>query len=141
MSPQSTNHVLLIKPAEFYSNEQTIETNHYQNTNNNKPRSEILNEALVEFDQFEENLLDHDIRVTTFLGQKGCPDNIFPNWAVTFDDQSMHIFSMLGKNRRLEKSENHIQDLNHTYVTTLDYSEYENKSQFLEGTSLSLIHI
>jgi hypothetical protein len=73
--------------------------------------------------------------VTTFLGQKGCPDNIFPNWAVTFDDQSMHIFSMLGKNRRLEKSENHIQDLNRTYKTTLDYSEYENKSQFLEGTS------
>ena len=135
MSPQSTNHVLLIKPVEFYSNEQTIETNHYQNTNNNKPRSEILNDALVEFDQFEENLLDHDIRVTTFLGQKGCPDNIFPNWAVTFDDQSMHIFSMLGKNRRLEKSENHIQDLNRTYKTTLDYSEYENKSQFLEGTS------
>ena len=135
MSPQSTNHVLLIKPVEFYSNEQTIETNHYQNTNNNKPRSEILNEALVEFDQFEENLLDHDIRVTTFLGQKGCPDNIFPNWAVTFDDQSMHIFSMLGKNRRLEKSENHIQDLNRTYKTTLDYSEYEKKSQFLEGTS------
>ena len=135
MSPQSTNHVLLIKPVEFYSNEQTIETNHYQNTNNNKPRSEILNEALVEFDQFEENLLDHDIRVTTFLGQKGCPDNIFPNWAVTFDDQSMHIFSMLGKNRRLEKSENHIQELNRTYKTTLDYSEYENKSQFLEGTS------
>ena len=135
MSPQSTNHVLLIKPVEFYSNEQTIETNHYQNTNNNKPRSEILNEALVEFDQFEENLLDHGIRVTTFLGQKGCPDNIFPNWAVTFDDQSMHIFSMLGKNRRLEKSENHNLDLNHTYVTTLDYSEYENKSQFLEGTS------
>ena len=135
MSPQSTNHVLLIKPVEFYSNEQTIETNHYQNTNNNKPRSEILNDALVELDQFEENLLDHDIRVTTFLGQKGCPDNIFPNWAVTFDDQSMHIFSMLSKNRRLEKSKNHIQDLNRTYKTTLDYSEYENKSQFLEGTS------
>ena len=47
----------------------------------------------------------------------------------------MHIFSMLGENRRLEKSENHIRDLNRTYQTTLDYSKYENKSQFLEGTS------
>ena len=135
MSPQSTNHVLLIRPTEFYSNDQTIETNHYQKPDNKKPRSEILNEALIEFDSFEKNLLDHGIRVTTFLGQKGCPDNIFPNWAVTFDDQSMHIFSMLGENRRLEKSENHIRDLNRTYQTTLDYSKYENKSKFLEGTS------
>ena len=135
MSPQSTNHVLLIRPTEFYSNDQTIETNHYQKPDNKKPHSEILNEALIEFDSFEKNLLDHGIRVTTFLGQKGCPDNIFPNWAVTFDDRSMHIFSMLGENRRLEKSENHIRDLNRTYQTTLDYSKYENKSQFLEGTS------
>lgn len=135
MSPQSTNHVLLIRPTEFYSNYQTIETNHYQKPDNKKPRSEILNEALIEFDSFEKNLLDHGIRVTTFLGQKGCPDNIFPNWAVTFDDRSMHIFSMLGENRRLEKSENHIRDLNRTYQTTLDYSKYENKSKFLEGTS------
>ncbi len=104
MSPQSTNHVLLIRPTEFYSNDQTIETNHYQKPDNKKPHSEILNEALIEFDSFEKNLLDHGIRVTTFLGQKGCPDNIFPNWAVTFDDRSMHIFSMLGENRRLEKS-------------------------------------
>ena len=135
MSPQSTNHVLLIRPTEFYSNDQTIETNHYQKPDNKKPHSEILNEALIEFDSFEKNLLDHGIRVTTFLGQKGCPDNIFPNWAVTFDDRSMHIFSMLGENRRLEKSENHIRDLNRTYQTTLDYSKYENKSKFLEGTS------
>ena len=135
MSPQSTNHVLLIRPTEFYSNDQTIETNHYQKPDNKKPRSEILNEALVEFHSFEKNLLDHGIRVTTFLGQKGCPDNIFPNWAVTFDDRSMHIFSMLGENRSLEKSENHIRDLNRRYQTTLDYSKYENKSQFLEGTS------
>ena len=135
MSPQSTNHVLLIRPTEFYSNDQTIETNHYQKPDNKKPHSEILNEALVEFDSFEKNLLDHGIRVTTFLGQKGCPDNIFPNWAVTFDNRSMHIFSMLGENRRLEKSENHIRDLNRRYQTTLDYSKYENKSQFLEGTS------
>ncbi len=135
MSPQSTNHVLLIRPTEFYSNDQTIETNHYQKPDNKKPHSEILNEALVEFHSFEKNLLDHGIRVTTFLGQKGCPDNIFPNWAVTFDNRSMHIFSMLGENRRLEKSENHIRDLNRRYQTTLDYSKYENKSQFLEGTS------
>ena len=135
MTSQSTNHVLLIRPVEFYCNEQTIETNHYQQTDDNKSHSETLEQALIEFDAFEKNLLDHNIQVTTLIGQKGCPDNIFPNWAVTFDDQSMHIFSMLGENRRLEKSKEHISTLNQIYRTTLDYSEYEDTSQFLEGTS------
>ena len=135
MNGQSTNHVLLIRPVEFYSNQQTIETNHYQSIDDDKPHSEILEDALIEFDNFENNLLENNIKVTTLTGQEGCPDNIFPNWAVTYDDQSMHLFSMLGENRRLEKSDKHIAFLNKQYQTTLDYSPYENQSRFLEGTS------
>ena len=30
MVSQSTNHILMIKPAIFYKNAQTIESNHYQ---------------------------------------------------------------------------------------------------------------
>jgi len=135
MNDQSTNHVLLIRPVEFYSNQQTIETNHYQSVDDDKPHSQILEDALIEFDNFENNLLENNIKVTTLTGQEGCPDNIFPNWAVTYDDQSMHLFSMLGENRRLEKSDKHIAFLNKQYQTTLDYSPYENQSRFLEGTS------
>ena len=135
MNGQSTNHVLLIRPVEFYSNQQTIETNHYQSVDDDKPHSEILEDALIEFDNFENNLLENNIKVTTLKGQEGCPDNIFPNWAVTYDDQSMHLFSMLSENRRLEKSDEHIAFLNKQYRTTLDYSPYENQSRFLEGTS------
>ena len=135
MNGQSTNHVLLIRPVEFYSNQQTIETNHYQSIDDDKPHSEILEDALIEFDNFENNLLENNIKVTTLKGQEGCPDNIFPNWAVTYDDQSMHLFSMLSENRRLEKSDEHIAFLNKQYRTTLDYSPYENQSRFLEGTS------
>ena len=135
MNGQSTNHVLLIRPVEFYSNQQTIETNHYQSVDDDKPHSQILEDALIEFDNFENNLLENNIKVTTLTGQEGCPDNIFPNWAVTYDDQSMHLFSMLCENRRLEKSDEHIAFLNKQYRTTLDYSPYENQSRFLEGTS------
>ena len=131
MNGQSTTHVLLIRPVEFYSNQQTIETNHYQSVDDDKPHSEILEDALIEFDNFENNLLENNIKVTTLTGQEGCPDNIFPNWAVTYDDQSMHLFSMLGENRRLEKSDEHITFLNKQYRTTLDYSPYENQSRFL----------
>ena len=65
MSPQSTNHVLLVKPAEFYSNEQTIETNHYQNTNNKKPkRSNHFAEYLEEIKSILNSLgfLDSEIK-------------------------------------------------------------------------------
>ena len=135
MSTQSTNHILLIKPAEFYCNEQTIETNHYQIQDHKKTKDIMLQEALKEFNNFEEILENNKIKVTTLMGQTGCPDNIFPNWAVSYDDQTIDIFSMLGKNRRLEKSDEHIAILNKTYRTTVDYSSYEHQSCFLEGTS------
>ena len=96
MSFQSSNHVLLIKPAEFYCNEQTIETNHYQLNDGTLSHEVTLSLALEEFNRFEKNLIDNGIRVTSREGNLGCPDNIYPNWAVTFSDKSMHIFSMLG---------------------------------------------
>lgn len=135
MLSQSTNHILLIKPAEFYCNEQTIETNHYQILDKKKTKKEMLQEALLEFKAFENNLKRNKIKVTTLTGQVGCPDNIFPNWAVSHNDQTIDLFSMLGKNRRLEKSKKHISFLNQTYSTKNDYSDSEKESIFLEGTS------
>ena len=46
MSRQSANHILLIKPASFYSNEQTAGTNLYQHSNKEKDKDKILHEAL-----------------------------------------------------------------------------------------------
>ena len=135
MSFQSSNHVLLIKPAEFYCNEQTIETNHYQLSDGTLSHEMTLSLALEEFNRFEKNLIDNGIKVTSLEGNLGCPDNIFPNWAVTFSDKSMYIFSMLGLNRRLEKSDDHIEFLKNTYHLKNDYSKYEEEDLFLEGTS------
>ncbi len=135
MASQSTNHVLLIRPAEFYCNDQTIETNHYQINDHSLSRKETLSLAINEFNQFEKTLIDNKIKVTTLDGNIGCPDNIFPNWAVTYPDKSMQIFSMLGKNRRLEKSQNHIDILRKMYHLDQDYSPYEKDNLFLEGTS------
>jgi len=135
MSRQSTNHVLLIRPTRFYSNEQTAETNLYQHSSQGKDKDEILNDALTEFHDFEQLLKRNQILVTTLAGQKDCPDNIYPNWVLTFENKTMNLFSMLAENRRLEKSESHISFLNQTYKTTIDYSDFEKDSVFLEGTS------
>ena len=135
MPKQSTNHILLIKPASFYCNEQTKETNLYQNSNQEEDKEKILSEALIEFHNFEHLLKRNQILVTTLEGQEDCPDNIYPNWFLTFDNKTMNIFSMLAENRRLEKSESHISFLNQTYKTTIDYSNFEKDSVFLEATS------
>ena len=135
MPKQSTNHILLIKPASFYSNEQTADTNLYQHSHAEKDKNELLQQALLEFNNFEDLLKENGILVTTLIGQKDCPDNIYPNWFLTFEDKTMNIFSMLAKNRRLEKSIDHISYLNQTYKTTIDFSSFEKKSVFLEGTS------
>ena len=135
MSRQSTNHILLIKPASFYCNEQTAGTNLYQHSNQEKDKDKILHEALIEFQHFEDLLKENGILVTTLQGQEDCPDNIYPNWFLTFENKTMNLFSMLAKNRRLEKSKSHVSFLNKTYKTTIDYSDFENDSVFLEGTS------
>ena len=135
MSRQSANHILLIKPATFYSNEQTAGTNLYQHSNQEKDKDKILHEALIEFQHFEDLLKENGILVTTLQGQEDCPDNIYPNWFLTFENKTMNLLSMLAKNRRLEKSKSHVSFLNQTYKTTIDYSDFENDSVFLEGTS------
>ena len=135
MFRQSTNHILLIKPASFYCNEQTVETNLYQQSSQGEDKDKILKEALIEFHDFEHLLKKNHISVTTLEGQGDCPDNIYPNWFLTFENKTMNLFSMLAENRRLEKSESHISFLNQTYKTTIDYSNFEKDSVFLEGTS------
>ena len=135
MPRQSTNSILLIKPASFYSNEQTAGTNLYQHSSHGKDKDKIFDDALIEFNNFEHQLKKNQILVTTLEGQVACPDNIYPNWFVTFENKTMNLFSMLAENRRLEKSESHISFLNQTYKTTIDYSDFEKDAVFLEGTS------
>ena len=135
MPEQSTNHILLIEPAEFYSNSETAGTNHYQTNDSELSKDEILEKALEQFVSFKSTLVSNGINITTLQGQIGCPDNIFPNWAATYEDRTMHLFSMLAKNRRKEKSAAHISYLSKTYQLTMDFSEFEDRAIFLEGTS------
>ena len=135
MPKQSTNHILLIEPAEFYSNSETASTNHYQINNSELSKDAILEKALDEFRSFKNTLVSNGINITTLQGKIGCPDNVFPNWAATYEDRSMHLFSMLAKNRRKEKSTEHISFLEKTYQLTMDFSEFEDRDIFLEGTS------
>tara|TARA_B110000003_G_scaffold274154_1_gene313409 strand:- start:302 stop:1198 length:897 start_codon:yes stop_codon:yes gene_type:complete len=135
MVSQSTNHILMIKPAIFYKNSQTIESNHYQIEGENEDIKIITIKAIKEFNDFKLELESNGINILCFEGSKECPDHIFPNWFTTFSDKTMQIFSMLAPNRRTEKTPEIISYLQKDYDLTHNYSSFEDKDVFLEGTS------
>jgi len=135
MVSQSTNHILMIKPAIFYKNSQTIESNHYQIEGENEDIKIITIKAIKEFNDFKLELESNGINILCFEGSKQCPDHIFPNWFTTFSDKTMQIFSMLAPNRRTEKTPEIISYLQKDYDLTHNYSSFEDKGIFLEGTS------
>ena len=135
MTKQSTSHLFMIEPESFYSNEQTSYTNHYQEEASDEDIGEITQKALVEFHNLKDKIEAKGIQVTSLKGSKECPDHIFPNWFMTFDNKTMQIFSMLAPNRRKEKKLSMIEHLSETYELTADFSYLENKEIFLESTS------
>ncbi|MDA9932624.1 arginine deiminase-related protein [Gammaproteobacteria bacterium] len=125
----------MIKPAIFYKNAQTIESNHYQIKGENEDIKIITIKAIKEFNDFKLELESNGINILCFEGSKQCPDHIFPNWFTTFSDKTMQIFSMLAPNRRTEKTPEIISYLQKDYDLTHNYSSFEDKDVFLEGTS------
>ncbi len=135
MSKQSTSHLFMIEPESFYSNEQTSYTNHYQKEVADEDIDEITQKALTEFHTLKNKIEEKGIKVTSLKGSKECPDHIFPNWFMTFDNKTMQIFSMLAPNRREEKKLSMIEHLSNKYKLSADFSYLENKEIFLESTS------
>ena len=135
MTKQSTSHLFMIEPESFYSNKQTSYTNHYQEEASDEEIGQITQKALVEFHNLKNKIEAKGIQVTSLKGSKECPDHIFPNWFMTFDNKTMQIFSMLAPNRRKEKKLSMIEHLSKTYELTEDFSYLEKKEIFLESTS------
>ena len=135
MSKQSTSHLFMIEPEAFYSNEQTAFTNHYQEKVTDETPEIISEKALTEFHNLKSAIEEKGIKVTSLKGSKDCPDHIFPNWFITFQNKTMQIFSMMAPNRRKEKKLSMIEHLKETYELTDDMSYLEDKEVFLESTS------
>ena len=135
MPKQSTSHLFMIEPEAFYSNEQTAFTNHYQEKVTDETPETISEKALSEFHNLKSAIEEKGIKVTSLKGSKDCPDHIFPNWFITFQNKTMQIFSMMAPNRRKEKKLSMIEHLTKTYELTDDMSYLEDKEIFLESTS------
>ena len=132
---QSTNKLFMVEPKVFFMNPQTASSNHYQVDDNSKSADEILKQAKREFNAFKNALTENGVDILSMEGSAECPDHIFPNWFITFQNKTFQIFSMLAENRRLEKTPEMIEKLSKEYKLTRDLSSHEERNIFLESTS------
>ncbi len=131
---QSTNHVMMIKPAEFYANPQTAETNAYQ-AEGGAANDQILAAALVEYEGYKQVLTDNGVKVTEGMGIVGSPDMIFPNWFFTHESGELILCPMLNENRQAERTPEIIETLSALYPNVVDWTAHEKDGRALESTA------
>jgi hypothetical protein len=144
MQNQSTDTVLMIRPASFKYNVETAQSNAFQKV----PSIENPNElALQEFDAMVAILRAEGVNVwveeDSILPEK--PDAIFPNnWLGIHPGKQIVLYPMAAENRRLERDPqliSRIQSHLQGYSIT-DFSLSEHDGEILEGTgSLIFDHI
>jgi hypothetical protein len=132
---QSTGHILMVEPYEFYANPETMDTNVYQVEKEEESHEVILEKALAEFRDYRNMLVGHGVMVTTALGREGCPDMVFPNWASTYDHGWMILHPMYNENRRKERTSYIVKWLKKYYPHIMDWRRYEKEGLYLESTA------
>ena len=135
--------ILMVRPYQFYFNQQTAANNFFQSNINIENANEL---AIAEFDAMVEKLRDHQIKVNVVQDTKdpSTPDSIFPNnWVSTHEGGTLCLYPMFAENRRAERKLSVIDFLESNYQiqNTLDLTDLEKEGIFLEGTgSMVLDH-
>ena len=135
--------ILMVRPFQFYFNQQTAVNNFFQSNINIENANEL---AIAEFDAMVEQLRTHKIKVQVVQDTKdpSTPDSIFPNnWFSTHAGGTLCLYPMYAKNRRAERKLSVIDFLQKNYKieNLLDLTDFEKEGKFLEGTgSMVLDH-
>lgn len=134
---QSTSYILMISPVNFGFNEETAESNAFQNRAADK--NGVQEKALNEFNRMVNTLRHNGVDVTVIedTPQPYTPDSIFPNnWVSFHNDGSVFLYPMQAENRRLERREDIITDIENKFKVAhvVDLSRFESEHKFLEGT-------
>jgi len=132
---QSTHHILMIEPAVFYANPQTMDTNVYQVDGVAESHDVTLSKALHEFRTYRDMLVEKGVIVTAVLGHPDCPDMVFPNWASTYDDGRLIVYPMLNQNRQAERTPELMDFFKSYYPKVEDWSRFEAQGLALESTA------
>ena len=135
--------ILMVRPAAFGFNWETAGNNYFQ-TNPGISKEELQQTALAEFDNMVQTLRNHSIHVIVIEDTKepAKPDAVFPNnWLSTTPEGLVIVFPMYAPNRRAEKRDDILEQLEREFVVkdVQDWSEYEVEGRFLEGTGSMVI--
>jgi hypothetical protein len=133
---QTTSHILMIRPVNFTFNAETAVNNAFQVAGADAGAQQ---KALTEFDGFVHLLRDNGVDVTVVddTPEPYTPDSIFPNnWISFHRDATVCLYPMYAANRRLERKPIVLDIIGRKFRidATLDFSGYEEKKRFLEGT-------
>ena len=143
---QSTDSVLMIRPARFYPNPETAADNAFQRDANCDLDALTL-VARKEFDAAVQMLRAAGVNAHVFedTAEPEKPDAVFPNnWISTHHDGRIALFPMYSALRRRERRQDIVEELRKHYRVTdvIDYSALEDEGCYLEGTgSLVLDHL
>ena len=141
MNKQVTSQLLMVRPANFSSNKETIETNKFQNDITADSKNNIQAQALSEFDKMVNLLRDHEISVIDIddIKELENTDAVFPNnWVSFHQDNTVVLYPMMARSRRSEKRYDILEYLtkyqSFKIDRIIDMSYLEEENLFLEGT-------
>ena len=136
---QLTNHILMIRPAQFRMNEQTAVNNYFQAQAGMTPEA-VEKKAQEEFDTYVSVLREKGVQVTVVQDtlDPDTPDALFPNnWVSFHQDATVALYPMFAENRRLERREAVLEILEEDGFIidqVMDYTAAEDSGIYLEGT-------
>jgi len=133
---QAASHILMIRPVHFGFNAETAVNNAFQVAGKDAGAQE---KAVAEFDAMVVLLRQNgvDVVVVDDTPEPHTPDSIFPNnWISFHEDGTVVLYPMFAPNRRQERKPGIINAIAAKFniTQTIDLSQYERESVFLEGT-------
>ncbi len=141
---QTTDTLLMVRPAQFGFNEETAGNNAFQVNDPTLSQEEIQERAKNEFDAFVGKLRAAGVEVIVVEDNSDpfTPDAVFPNNWVTFhEDGAVITYPMFAPKRRLERREDVIEALSRDFYIDdrLKLEWHEGQNRFLEGTGSMIL--
>jgi len=139
MPKQTTGHLLMIRPAHFARNSETVADNTFQDPVATQARGAVADQAIVEFDRFVKTLRDAGLEITVIddLTEPVTPDSVFcNNWFSTHEDGLLVTYPMYWPQRRQERRQDILELFDERFQInrTMALDHWEADGRFLEST-------
>ncbi|NJB85301.1 hypothetical protein GGR26_001046 [Lewinella marina] len=141
---QTTNHLLLVRPANFARASETVADNSFQEAVSDETYSAVAARAVEEFDNFADLLRRAGVTVHVIEDTPAPvkPDAVFPNnWFSTHEGGTLVTYPTFWPQRRQERRADIIDYISEQFAVQqhLDLSPWEDREWYLESTGCLLL--